>query len=126
MPEKKLTCIICPVGCQLEVSQNGGTVEMVSGNQCRRGREYAIAECTNPVRTVTSTVAVLNGELPVAPVKTDKPVSKGLISECMLEISQCTVKAPLWIGDIVIRNVLNTGANIVITANISEQDCSQT
>ncbi|NLO40763.1 MAG: DUF1667 domain-containing protein [Ruminiclostridium sp.] len=118
MPEKKLVCIVCPVGCQMVVSQNEEDIEKVSGNQCKRGREYAIAECTNPVRTVTSTIAVLNGELPVAPVKTDKPIPKQLISDCMREINQCIAQAPVRIGDIIIRNVLDTGSNIVATSNI--------
>jgi CxxC motif-containing protein len=60
-----------------------------------------------------------NGELDVAPVKTDKPIPRHLISDCMREINQCAVKAPVRVGDIVISNVLNTGANIVITANIN-------
>jgi CxxC motif-containing protein len=101
------------------VSQNETGIEKVSGNQCKRGREYAIAECTNPVRTVTSTIAVLNGELPVAPVKTDKPIPKQLISECMREINQCIAQAPVRIGDIIIRNILDTGSNIMATSNIS-------
>ncbi|MBP7176431.1 MAG: DUF1667 domain-containing protein [Thermoclostridium sp.] len=123
MAEKKLVCIVCPMGCQMVVSQNEeDAIEKVTGNQCKRGREYAIAECTNPVRTVTSTIAVLNGELPVAPVKTDKPIPKHLISECMRIFNQCMVQAPVSIGDIIVRNILDTGANIVATSNIGEAE----
>lgn len=119
MPEKKLTCIVCPVGCQLIAVQTDNGIEKVSGNRCKRGWDYAVAECTNPLRTVTSTVALLNGELAVAPVKTDKPIPRHMISACMQEINQCAVKAPVRVRDIIIHNVLNTDANIVITANIN-------
>ena len=51
---RSLTCIICPRGCLLEVEL--GENIAVSGNLCPRGKVYAENECTNPQRTVTSTV----------------------------------------------------------------------
>lgn len=116
---KSLICIVCPVGCPITVRLDGKKIESILGNKCRRGREYAESECTNPVRTVTSTVKVLNGELPVAPVKTDKPIPKHLILDCMREINKCTVNAPVQIGEPIIRNILGTEANIIATGNIS-------
>ena len=46
-----LTCIVCPVGCRLTVEMEDGKVLKVSGNECKRGEEYARKECVNPVRT---------------------------------------------------------------------------
>lgn len=124
MEKRSLVCTICPVGCQIEVCRDGGKIQEVSGNHCKRGQEYAITECIRPVRTVTSTVTVVDGELPVAPVKTDKPIPKHLIPGCMQEINRCRVQAPVKIGDIIVRDVLGSGANIVITGNISMiKDC---
>lgn len=37
MEEKKLTCICCPMGCQLQVTIRDGQVEKVEGNTCKRG-----------------------------------------------------------------------------------------
>jgi CxxC motif-containing protein len=116
--KRSLVCIVCPMGCQMEVQQNGDKMGSVSGCKCKRGQNYAMAECINPVRTLTSTVTVLNGQLPVVPVKSDKPIPKQLLFDCIKEISQCSLQAPVNIGDIVIGNVLDTGINIVATSSI--------
>ncbi|NLG89156.1 MAG: DUF1667 domain-containing protein [Clostridiaceae bacterium] len=121
MPEKRnLICINCPVGCLIEVTLDGDTINSIKGYQCKRGLEYARAECTNPVRTVTSTVRVKDGILPVAPVKTEKPIPKRLIRDCMKEINRCCVQAPVKIGDVIVENLLGTGVNIVATGNVPE------
>ena len=46
--ERKLTCIICPLGCPLTVELADGKVVKVTGNTCKRGEAYANNECTNP------------------------------------------------------------------------------
>ncbi|MDI9482247.1 MAG: DUF1667 domain-containing protein [Bacillota bacterium] len=127
MPEKReLVCINCPIGCLMEVTLDGDTINSVKGYKCKRGLEYARAECTNPVRIVTSTVKVRNGCLPVVPVKTEKPIPKRMILDCMKEINRCCVKAPVKIGDIIVENLLGTGINIVATGNIPVSDKEQT
>lgn len=118
MIKKELICINCPIGCHIEVLMDGNIVKSIKGFQCKRGEIYAETECTNPVRMVTSTAAVVNGRLAVAPVKTDKPIPKHLMKACIEEINKCTMKAPVAIGDIVLKNVLNTGVNIVATGNV--------
>ncbi len=113
--EKELICICCPKGCHLKVDTKANKV---SGNGCIRGIEYGINEVTNPVRVITSTVKIENGELPVVPVKTNAPIPKMLNFKCMEEINKVTMSAPVKIGDIVIENLLGTGVDIVITRNI--------
>lgn len=113
---KKMTCISCPLGCQLEVEVNE-TIK-VTGNKCKRGEEYAKNEVTNPKRVITSTVRVEGGDRPLVSVKTDKEVPKDKIFEIMKEINKVKVLAPVNIGDIIIENVLGTGANIVATAKV--------
>lgn len=114
--KRELTCIVCPIGCQLSVTLENGTVTEVTGNTCPRGKQYAIDECTNPVRTITTTARTTNGG--VIPVKTDKPIPKDLMFACMREIDSSTVSLPAHIGDAVIENLLGTGANVVVTANM--------
>lgn len=113
--EKELICICCPKGCHLKVDAEA---KKVSGNGCIRGIEYGINEVTNPVRVITSTVKVENGELPVVPVKTNNPIPKNLNFKCMEEINKVTLSAPVKIGDVVIKNVLGIGVDIVTTRNI--------
>lgn len=111
---REFTCIICPRGCHLIVDDNGN----VSGNSCPRGKDYAISEITNPTRTITTTIRVRNREDTVVSVKTSRAVPKGMIFEVMEEINKIAVDAPTRIGTIVKENILNTGADVVITKNI--------
>ena len=113
---RNLTCIVCPRGCQMVVTlSDDGRVEGVEGNFCKRGVTYANDECTNPRRTVTSTVRCKSGA--VVAVKTDKTVPKEMMFEVMAEINSVVAKDNLKIGDVIIENVLGTGANVVATAN---------
>ena len=116
MATRNMTCIVCPMGCQLTVEFENGEVKSVSGNTCPRGKQYAIDECIHPMRTITSTARTENGE--VIPVKTDRTVPKELMFECMKEINKAVVKLPAKIGDVAVENILGTGANVVVTANM--------
>ncbi|MBQ6846056.1 MAG: DUF1667 domain-containing protein [Oscillospiraceae bacterium] len=111
--KRNLTCIVCPLGCSLEAELSGGEVVSVSGNTCPRGKKYAIEECVNPMRTVTSTVRCQNGS--VVAVKTDAAIPKKHIAECMTIINNAVAHLPIHAGDIIIREVF--GANIVATQN---------
>ena len=48
---REMTCIVCPNGCHLSVEGEGGMLR-VSGNQCKRGEDFAKAELTHPMRTI--------------------------------------------------------------------------
>ena len=113
--EKKLTCIVCPLGCELTVNMENDIIT-VSGNTCKRGEIYAKNECLSPQRTVTSTVMCEDGSL--VSVKTDITIPKNKIFECMQIINSAIAKLPIAVGDIIIKNVF--GANIVATQNRSK------
>ena len=114
--QKNLICIACPRGCYVTVDlDDAGEIVAVSGHSCKRGETYARTEMTNPTRSLTTTVKVEGGVHPVVPVKSAAPVPKGLLFDCMKEINKVTVKAPVQIGDVVIRNILGTGVDIVAT-----------
>ena len=112
---RELTCIVCPKGCPLKVEFKDGEIVSITGFTCPRGKQYAIDECTHPMRTVTSTVRAQNGD--VVPVKTDRTVPKETMFDCMRTINAAVIATPVHIGDIVIENILGTGANVVVTAN---------
>ncbi|MBQ1304932.1 MAG: DUF1667 domain-containing protein [Erysipelotrichales bacterium] len=118
MERKELTCIGCPMGCQITVELENGEVLSVHGNTCAIGDKYARHEVTNPERTVTSTVVVDGGDKPRCSVKTAGNIPKEKIFECMKEIDAVRLEAPVSIGDVVIENVAGTGVNIVATRNI--------
>lgn len=112
---RDMTCIICPRGCALKVEINGDNIT-VTGNSCPKGRQYAVDESTNPMRTVTSSVRVENREDTMVSVKTASPIPKEKIFEVMRLIRAKSVCAPVGIGDIIIKDVF--GTNIVATKNI--------
>ncbi len=113
---RDLICVSCPLGCPItvELSENGEVIK-VTGNTCKRGEKYAISECTNPVRVLTSTMKVNGGSLPVIPVKTSAPIPKDKMFDCMKAINNEVVDAPVKIGDVLICNVCDTGADIIAT-----------
>lgn len=111
--ERNLTCIVCPLGCSLKVELDGKNVVSVSGNTCKRGEVYAHNECTNPQRTVTSTIKCSDGS--VVPVKTDTTIPKEKMQECVKIINGTVADLPISVGDVIIKDVF--GANIVATAN---------
>ena len=69
METRELTCIGCPMGCQITVELEKGEVKSVTGNTCAKGDTYARKEVTNPTRIVTSTVILHNGAKPVFPLR---------------------------------------------------------
>lgn len=114
--KKELTCIVCPMGCQLEVDIDNDY--KVTGNRCPRGIAYGKKELLNPTRTITSTVKVVGGTYERIPVKTDQEVPKEKIFDIMEKLNDVTLKAPIKMGQIVLKNVSGTEANIVTTRSM--------
>ena len=109
--KKELTCIACPLGCNLIVTLDGKAVISVEGNTCPKGKDYAINECTAPVRTLTTTVRCDNGEL--VAVKTSKPIPKEKLFDAMEIINSTVAKLPVRVGDVIISDLF--GSSVVAT-----------
>lgn len=106
----KLICIMCPKGCSMQVTKNENNIEVV-GNSCPRGKNYAIEEMTCPSRIVTSVLQTKYGTIAV---KTNKPIPKEKIQDCLNLIKSLSPKK-VKVGDILQENILNTDANIIVT-----------
>lgn len=120
MEKKILTCINCPMGCALTALMEGDKVVSVSGNTCSRGESYAIKEMTNPTRIVTSTVRVTGGKSDTVSVKTKEDIPKGKIFDCIRELKNVSVQAPVRIGDVIVANIAGTGIDIVATGHVAK------
>ena len=103
--------ITCPKGCHLSVDEENGYA--VTGNSCPRGAEYGKNELLQPVRVVTSTVRIDGAMLPRLPVKTDRPLPKEKMFDCMALIDSITVQSPVKVGQVLAANILGTDVNIV-------------
>lgn len=118
MEKRHLTCIGCPMGCQLEVTLDNGVVTEVTGNTCKRGDDYARKEVTNPTRIVTSTVPVRGGKIAMVSCKTKSDIPKDKIFDCMKEINKIRVDAPVKIGDVLLKDICGTGVDIIATKDV--------
>ena len=120
--KKEMICIGCPMGCYLIVDYDGKTIRDISGNRCKVGLEYAEKEISNPERTLTTTVKVKNGHLPLVSVRTNKPIPKNKIFDAMDLLAKVEVEAPVKIGYPIVQNIFGTGVNVVATKNIKTKD----
>jgi CxxC motif-containing protein len=118
--KKEMTCIVCPIGCQMTVEDNGDGTFDVTGNTCKRGSKYAFNEMTNPTRVIPTTVIIHNAMLPRLPVKTAEPIPKGQIFKAMAVINKVSVNAPIKTGDVVVKNLLGLGIDVVSTRTMEE------
>jgi len=118
MKNKEITCIICPLGCNIIVETDGSSFKAISGYKCKRGVEYAKSEALDPKRMITSSVLVVDGEWPLVSVKSSKPIPKDKLFSILEEIKKTRVKAPVKIGQVIIKNVAKTDIDIVATKTI--------
>ncbi|MEA5014797.1 MAG: DUF1667 domain-containing protein [Candidatus Limiplasma sp.] len=113
----EITCILCPVGCRLQVALEDGKVTEVAGNGCKRGHGYALQECVAPRRMVTAVMAVENRKTPLS-VKTRTLIPKTRIFDCMRQLSMLSLRAPVRMGDVVCADVCGTGVDVVATKTV--------
>lgn len=115
---KKLICISCPQGCALDVTVDGNIVLKVDGASCKQGIDYAEREITDPRRMIASTVRVKNGLHPLVPVYTQAPIPKGMIKKVLVELREVELRAPVALGEVVIKNVLDTGIDVITSRDM--------
>jgi CxxC motif-containing protein len=123
MTEKALICIICPNGCELKAEiEEGPRIEIkgITGELCEKGPIWAEQELLNPIRSISSSILVDGGDYPLVSVRTDKAIPLKSISNVMKIIKSIKVKAPVRIGDVLIKNPAGTSCNIIATRHISK------
>ena len=97
----ELICITCPAGCKLlaELTPGGGV--NVTGNTCKRGVDFALAELTHPMRTLCSTVRTAFAGCPMLPVRTDLEIPKGKMADVMRLLTGVVIDKHIACGDVV-------------------------
>jgi len=115
----KIICIVCPLGCEIHLRIKEGRIEKIEGMKCTRGIKYAEQEFYNPQRVLTTTVRIKSDRLLLLPVRTDKPIPKGMLRECVRYLAEIEVEPPIKIGQIIVTNILNTRANIISTREVN-------
>lgn len=112
-----LLCIVCPEGCEMDVTEADGELVFPDGI-CRRGQDYARQEIYDPSRVLTTTVPITGGETAMLPVRTVEAIPKPLLIEAMEQIASIRVSAPVRIGDTVVEDVAGTGTPLVASRTV--------
>lgn len=125
MKQETLTCILCPNGCELNIRTAEGASDgeclTVTGARCRRGEAYALQELTAPRRTLTSSVRVTGGELPLASVRLTGPIPKERMADAMACIRAVRLAAPVRMGQMITANLLGLGVDLIATREVAAQ-----
>ncbi len=117
MELKEFTCIECPRGCRLEVSIGGG-VAVVSGNACPKGAVYGAQEAIAPMRTLTTTVTIEGSARRRLPVRSSGELPLSRLLDAMAALDPVVVRPPLVRGDIVLRDLLGLGVDMIATDDL--------
>jgi len=120
---RNLTCIVCPIGCDIEVDDDDNGNLVITGNKCPRGAVYAQEEIRSPKRVVTATAFVSdeNSIIKRIPVKTSLPCLREKIPALLDDIYKVKVSLPVKTGDKIIADWKGEGFNVVATRSISNQ-----
>ena len=120
---RNLTCIVCPIGCSLDVEENSSSQEHLSitGNRCPRGAVYAKEEIRAPKRVVTATCRIEGGAAGRVPVKTVLPCPREKIPALLEDIYKTKVTLPVKVGDIIIAGWKDEGIDVVATRTLNLQ-----
>ena len=57
---------------------------------------------------------------PLIPVRSDKPLPKERLQEALKQIAIAKIKAPIKMGDILIKDILGLNANIIASRDLAE------
>ena len=123
--EKERTCIVCPIGCRLTVEVNDDRSISVSGNRCKRGKEYAQEEFRDPRRVVTATCAISGAALPRMPVRSSTGVPVDSMAAFLARVYELRLDAPVKRGAVVLSDVNGTGIDVVSTSTMDRVGVEQ-
>jgi len=119
--KKHFVCVVCPIGCEIDVVHDGSKIISTEGNKCEKSEEFVSQELVEPMRILTTTVRIEGSKWLVMPVRTDKPVPKRLFPRIMRQLRRIKLQAPVNMLDIVVSDVLRTGTDIVATRTMPHE-----
>jgi len=114
-PVDRLTCVLCPAGCELEVATDAAGGLDVRGNQCEKGVPFAVEEVLRPKRNLATSVPVRGMADRMVSVRLSGPVPREMIFPILAEIGTIRPDAPVRRGQVLIADVLGTGVDVIAT-----------
>ena len=119
--KKHFVCVVCPIGCEIDVVHEGSKIISMEGNKCEKSEEFVKQELIEPMRILTTTVRIQGSRWPVVPVRTDRAIPKRLFPRVMKQLRRIRLQAPVNLLDVVLRDILHTGANIMATRTMPRE-----
>ena len=114
----RLTCVLCPVGCELEVRRDEAGELDVRGNQCDKGVPFAVEEVLRPRRNLATSIPVRGTASKMVSVRLSGPVPREMIFPILAEIARLRPEAPFSRGQVLITDVLGTGVDVIATRTV--------
>jgi CxxC motif-containing protein len=118
-PIDRLTCVLCPVGCELEVERDAAGGLEVRGNQCEKGIPFAEEEVLHPRRNLATSVPIKGTATKMVSVRLSGSVPREMLFPILAEIAKLRPEAPVRRGQVLIAGVLGTGVDVIATRTIS-------
>lgn len=122
MPERKVICTVCPMGCEATVVFDGDKILRADGLECQRGLEYVTSEIRAPMRDFFTVVMVRGAKAAVCPVRSTGPIPKEKLLDCSKALADVVLEAPIRAGYVVMKDALGLGVDIVTTKNLDRTD----
>jgi len=119
--KKRFTCVICPIGCDIDAGLSVSNEVLMEGNKCEKGREFVLQELEEPMRILTTTVRIDGAKWAMLPVRTDRPIPKRLLFKVIDELSDIELQAPVKLSDVIVVDIAGTGANMVATRSMNRE-----
>jgi CxxC motif-containing protein len=117
---KKITCIQCPLGCEITVLKKDSEY-VAEGQHCSRGETYAIQEATDPQRVLTTAIPIHFGMQKMLPVRSNKQLPKDMIKPGVKKLASIIVEAPVYCGDIIVHEFMDTNVDIIATRDVKRR-----
>ena len=114
--DREIVCIVCPNGCRIACKRDGADWSF-SGQRCKRGADYAAAEITRPMRSLTTSVKTAFADAPVVSVRTNGEIEKTMIPQALEALKSVCVETRIRLGDVVIKNVCGSCVDVICTTN---------
>jgi len=119
--KEHFTCVICPIGCEIDVELQDSDVVSIEGSKCAKGKEFVLQELEEPMRILTTTIRIEGAKWAMLPVRTDKPIAKRLLFRVIEELASIELRAPVKMSEVIIGDIAGTGANVVATRNMKRE-----
>ena len=118
---RNFTCILCPNGCDIPAEYQEKTLLSCTGNLGPKGEGYVRQELSDPRRTISSSVLVDGGTLPLVSVRLTAPVPRERIFDVMGYIHTLHITAPVQAGTVLAENILGLGSDLIATRTVDAE-----